>query len=139
GRFEMIVLHAVLLLRRLDAEPGPVRQLGQAIFDRFCSDMDANLREMGVGDLAVPRTMKQFGEAFYGRQAAYEAALAAPDGREARAGNAYGARPQDGAARLAAYVREAVGHLAGQDGAALGRGELHFPDPAGVAVTAGAR
>src|SRR3954452_11112994 len=56
GRFEMIVLHAVLLLRRLGNEPEPTRELGQAIFDRFCQDMDANLREMGVGDLAVPRT-----------------------------------------------------------------------------------
>src|SRR5215813_6830722 len=55
GRFEMIVLHAVLLLRRLKAEPELARQLGQGIFDRFCQDMDANLREMGVGDLAVPR------------------------------------------------------------------------------------
>src|SRR5262249_51919508 len=68
GRFEMIVLHAVLLLRRLSTEPEPGRVLGQRIFDRFCEDMDANLREMGVGDLAVPRTMKRFGEAFYGRK-----------------------------------------------------------------------
>ena len=41
--------------------------------------MDASLREMGVGDLAVPRRMRGIGEAFYGRQAAYRAALAAPD------------------------------------------------------------
>ncbi len=26
--------------------------------------MDANLREMGVGDLTVPKRMKSFGEAF---------------------------------------------------------------------------
>src|SRR5262247_230639 len=66
GRLEMIILHAVLLLHRLRAPPagaepaqpaaerGLVHLLGQAIFDLFCSDMDANLREMGVGDLAVP-------------------------------------------------------------------------------------
>ncbi len=137
GRFEMIVLHAVLLLRRLNTEPGPARQLGQGIFDRFCGDMDANLREMGVGDLAVPRTMRRFGEAFYGRQAAYEAAFAAANGTklvEALARNAYGAEPADGAGRLAVYVREAVRHLAAQDGAALSRGELRFPDPAGALV-----
>lgn len=34
---------------------------------------------MGVGDLAVPKQMRRFGEAFYGRQAAYLAALAAAD------------------------------------------------------------
>src|SRR6266576_5455652 len=76
GRFEMIVLHAILLLRRLEHEAASVRRLGQGIFDRFCSDMDANLREMGVGDLSVPRKMHGIGEAFYGRKAAYEAALA---------------------------------------------------------------
>jgi len=140
GRFEMIVLHAVLLLRRLKAEPELAQRLGQGIFDWFCQDMDANLREMGVGDLAVPRAMRQFGEAFYGRQQAYEAALANDSDAQltaALARNAYGAEPGDAARRLAAYVREAVRHLAVQDGAALSRGELSFPDPAGVAIAAG--
>ena len=34
--------------------------------------MDANLRELGVGDLTVPKRMQKFGEAFYGRAAAYD-------------------------------------------------------------------
>src|SRR5512140_1695941 len=79
GRFEMIVLHLVLLLRRLEGEPVAVRRRGQGVFDLFCRDMDGSLREMGVGDLAVPRQMRRIGEAFYGRQAAYAAALAAGD------------------------------------------------------------
>ena len=45
--------------------------------------MDDNLREMGVGDLTVPKRMQAFGEAFYGRTAAYDLALT--DGREALA------------------------------------------------------
>ncbi len=49
--------------------------LSQALFDHFCDDMDANLREMGVGDLTVPKRMQAFGEAFYGRTAAYDLAL----------------------------------------------------------------
>src|ERR1700687_4060447 len=79
GRFEMVVLHTVLVLRRLESEPVSGRRLGQALFDRFCRDMDGSLREMGIGDLAVPAKMRKIGEAFYGRQAAYGAALAAPD------------------------------------------------------------
>src|SRR5438477_2396690 len=55
GRFEMLVLHAVLVLRRLNGESAPFRALGQEVFDMFCNDMDANLRELGVGDLSVPR------------------------------------------------------------------------------------
>ncbi len=53
-----------------DAEPP-----SQLLFDAFCRDLDANLREMGVGDMGVPRRMRRFGEEFYGRQAAYQAAL----------------------------------------------------------------
>ena len=51
------------------AAAGDRRGLGlsQALFDRFCNDMDDNLREMGVGDLTVPKRMQAFGEAFYGR------------------------------------------------------------------------
>ena len=37
---------------------------------------------MGVGDLAVPKEMRRFAEAFYGRQAAYLAAFGPPDERE---------------------------------------------------------
>ena len=82
GRFDLIVLHMVLLLARLDRGGPSARDLGQSLFDRFCRDLDANLREMGVGDLAVPKRMRRFAEAFYGRQAAYLVALDAPDGRE---------------------------------------------------------
>ena len=45
--------------------------------------MDDNLREMGVGDLTVPKRMQAFGEAFYGRAAAYDLALT--EGQEALA------------------------------------------------------
>ncbi|HEY2226767.1 MAG TPA: ubiquinol-cytochrome C chaperone family protein [Xanthobacteraceae bacterium] len=139
GRFEMIVLHAVLLLRRLKSEPAPLRRLGQGLFERFCQDMDGSLREMGVGDLAVPKKMHKIGEAFYGRQAAYVAALAAPDLASlaaALARNVFGAPSSSelGAARLASYVRAAANQLAAQGGEALGRAELSFPDPEEIAV-----
>lgn len=52
GRFDLIVLHMVLLLAALDHEGTPGRGIGQKLFDRFCRDLDASLREMGVGDLA---------------------------------------------------------------------------------------
>ena len=64
ARLEMIMLHTVLFLWRLEGEAPPVRRLGQALFDHFCRDMDASMREMGVGDLAVPRKMRRIGAAF---------------------------------------------------------------------------
>jgi cytochrome b pre-mRNA-processing protein 3 len=139
GRLEMILLHIVLLLRRLEPEPaaGP---LGQAIFDLFCQDMDANLREMGIGDLAVPRTMRRIGEAFYGRQAAYRAALDSNDPRalvDVLARNVLdGRQGEEGtdqvAERLAGYVRSAMHALAAQDIGELRQGKLGFPDPANL-------
>jgi cytochrome b pre-mRNA-processing protein 3 len=139
GRLEMILLHAVLVFRRLSAGEGPDRALGQAIFDLFCQDMDDNLREMGVGDLAVPRTMRQIGEAFYGRQAAYAAALATADPQaliDALTRNVFDGGA--GAGALAPYVREVVRRLDARQAGELRRGDLGFPDPAGVDEDVGA-
>jgi cytochrome b pre-mRNA-processing protein 3 len=136
GRFDMIVLHLVLFLDRLKHDSSAAKSLGhslgQEVFNSFCRDMDDNFREMGVGDLAVPREMRKVGEAFYGRAAAYEAALAGDDAAlvGALARNIFG-RPSHGAQRLAAYIREAVSQLAGQNG--FTRAELRFPNPEHVA------
>jgi cytochrome b pre-mRNA-processing protein 3 len=137
GRFDLIVLHLVLLLNRLGrrAEGGrsvDQKLLGQELFDAFCRDLDANLREMGVGDLAVPKRMQAFAEAFYGRQAAYLAALDAADERvfeKALARNIFPAGNDAGAAQLARYARAVVTRLDAQDDGALIRGEVVFPSP----------
>jgi cytochrome b pre-mRNA-processing protein 3 len=141
GRFDLIVLHLALVCRRLARESGageaPARALSQQVFDMFCSDMDHNLREMGVGDITVPKKMRRLGEAFYGRLEAYDRALAAAGEEElamALARNIYG----EGAVaalsrRLAAYVREAVRRLDQTPLAALTAARLDFPAPDAVA------
>jgi cytochrome b pre-mRNA-processing protein 3 len=138
GRFDMVVLHAVLVVRRLRG--AGMQALGQGVFDAFCRDMDDNLREMGVSDVGVPRTMRKLAEAFYGRARAYEAALAAEDDEALGAAltrNVYadGAAPV-AAAALAAYVRAAARMLADAHDAALARGEARFPEPAGFVACA---
>ncbi len=75
GRFDMIVLHAVLLMRRLREGGESGRDLSQAVFDVMFDDMDAALREMTTGDLSVGKKIKIMGEAFYGRAKAYETPL----------------------------------------------------------------
>jgi cytochrome b pre-mRNA-processing protein 3 len=133
GRFDMVVLHAALMMLRLRGSEA-LLALGQGVFDAFCRDMDDNLREMGVTDLGVPRQMRKLAEAFYGRAKAYEAALAAAGDAALDAAilrNVYaGAEPQVAATPLAHYVRAAAQALAGLDDAALLRGETRFPDPA---------
>jgi len=140
GRFDLIVLHLVLVLERLDARgagAGAERGFGQKLFDIFCRDLDGNLREMGVGDLAVPKRMRAFGEAFYGRQAAYHAAFTAPDDRElekALTRNIFdGTDIAPGAVRLARYARAALRQFELQDESALLGGEIAFPKPEAVA------
>jgi len=131
GRFDLIMLHLVLLLRRFAREVGSARSLGQRLFDTFCRDLDGNLREMGIGDLAVPKHMRRFGEAFYGRQSAYLVALDAPDQRDfenALARNIFSNTDVGGGpARLARYARAVVCELDAQEADALLRGEVAFP------------
>jgi cytochrome b pre-mRNA-processing protein 3 len=144
GRFDLIVLHLVLLLRRLGQETGKEtdpgkslgqnlgQSLGQDLFDEFCRDLDANLREMGVGDLAVPKRMQRFAEAFYGRQSVYGEALAAADRgdfEKALARNIYQGSEGDDAARLAQYARAVVADLDAQRDDALNRGDITFVSP----------
>jgi len=134
GRFDLIMLHMWMMLRRLrHGEGGPVR--AQALFDRFCIDMDDNLREMGVGDLTVPKRMLAFGEAFYGRAAAYDFALT--DGGENDQGplaqsickNILNGKGIDNAHRLAAYVLMTLARLDRLDDAALLGSSWSFPPP----------
>ncbi len=133
GRFDLIVLHLVLVLRRLGGAGERGAAFGQRLFDAFCRDLDGNLREMGVGDLAVPKRMRRFGEAFYGRQAAYVAALGVDDLQDfekALARNILQAEDTDyRAARLAHYARAAVRQLGTQDDADLFSGVTDFPNP----------
>lgn len=139
GRFDLLVLHLALASERLMRDQA-LAELGQGVFDRFCRDMDDNLREIGISDLKVPKEMRRIGEAFYGRAQAYRQALAADGDRallQSVSRNVYGgAAPPGAAERLAAYIRETVRRLGAQDAAALGAGELAFPDPTAI-VAAG--
>jgi cytochrome b pre-mRNA-processing protein 3 len=131
GRLEMLMLHVFLVLRQLHDESGTALQLGQGIFDHFCQDMDDSMREMGVGDLAVPRKMRRIGQAFYERQAAYERALAQTQNNGLAAvirRNLSAWQEEDiGPEYLATYIRKATGQLARQRTSE--QNELTFPDP----------
>tara|TARA_R110002124_G_scaffold10096_21_gene51015 strand:+ start:13975 stop:14502 length:528 start_codon:yes stop_codon:yes gene_type:complete len=75
GRFDMISLHMALLFRRLRAEGGAGKNFSQAVFDLFFKDMDRSLREMGVGDLGVPKRIQKMGNVFFGLLAALSEAM----------------------------------------------------------------
>jgi cytochrome b pre-mRNA-processing protein 3 len=129
GRFDLVGLHSFLLIRRLRAAPPPGPALAQAIFDAMFSDMDMNLREIGVGDLAVGRRVKTMWEAFHGRAATYEQHMEAGDvaglaealGRNVWRGTVIG--DSVAVARLM-FAQDA--HLGQQPLAALAAGEVDF-------------
>lgn len=118
GRMELVFLHASLALMRLRGDPAAAA-LAQAFTDRLFRNLDEGLREVGVGDLSVPRKMRQIASSFYGRLAAYEAALAEGEAAmtEALVRNVFKSREASFAAALASY---AVGTAAGLAAAAPG-------------------
>jgi len=130
GRFDLLLLHLWLLLRRLKSVEGGAA-LSQGLFDHFCNDMDDNLREMGVSDLKVPKRMLAFGEAFYGRTTAYDLALT--EGREALAQamckNILNGENIEQARLLAAYAEAVMAALDSADEPALVSGSVRFPLP----------
>jgi len=140
GRLDMVLLHLALVCRRLGAGGPEAQALSQDVFDMFCSDMDGNLREMGVSDLAVPRKMQKMGEAFYGRLDAYDRALAAPDDAALAAALARnvldGVAAGEPARRLAHYVRGAAAALDATPLGTLAAGQVRFPDPDAIASPA---
>ena len=136
GRFELIVLHASLLMRRL-REGGPDGQAAaQAVFDAMFDDMDAALREMGVGDTSVGKKIKKMAQAFYGRASAYDAAIKDGDADALAAAierNLFeGERsvPSPAARRFAALAMDGAGRLAEQDIVGMLAGERpRFAEP----------
>jgi cytochrome b pre-mRNA-processing protein 3 len=141
GRFDMMVLHAFLTLRRLKALPAPAEDLAQDLVDAVFKGFDHALRELGVGDVVVPKRMKTMAGAFFGRAKAYELALGGGEPlADAVLRNVYAQAPERraDADRLAAYVLEAVRRFeaAGFDDIAAAR--LPFPDPDAFCATASA-
>lgn len=142
GRFDLIVLHAFAVMRRLKQVSAPwtedARALSQALFDLMFDDMDQNLRELGVGDMSVGKKVKQMARAFYGRVSAYDTGLDSDDAalKEALARNLYGTLPEavapavlDG---MASYLRHQVKALADQDEATVMDGKMAFSDSEGL-------
>ena len=130
GRFDMILLHMFLLMRRLKGED----KLKQQLFDLMFADMDHNLREMGVGDMSIGKKIKPMIGAFYGRAQAYENALAENDEALATAlqRNLYGKKPAspEVAQNMAQYVRQSSTELGTQTLENIMSSRIFFAAPA---------
>jgi cytochrome b pre-mRNA-processing protein 3 len=132
GRFLVLSLHLFAVHRRLKAEGEPARGLAQDLADRFTADMDTVLREIGVGDLSVPKKVRGLAAAHAGLLEDLERAFASGDAAIAASleRTVPADQRQSGASssRLAHYVRDCVSALAAQSVAALAAGEVKFPE-----------
>ncbi|MGH6979894.1 MAG: ubiquinol-cytochrome C chaperone family protein, partial [Stellaceae bacterium] len=71
GRFELLALHAFLVMNRLKDEPA-AKKFAQILFDIMFADLDRAVREMGATDTGVGKRVKAMARGFYGRVAAYD-------------------------------------------------------------------
>lgn len=132
GRFDFLVLHMHLVNERLAALGEAGVTLGQELLDLFFEDMDGSLREIGIGDLTVPKKMRTLAEAYLGRSALYgpaiaqndESALAAAIARNVLSGADAGAGHA-----LAGYAMEAARRLGTQPLEQFLGGAVEFPIP----------
>jgi cytochrome b pre-mRNA-processing protein 3 len=132
GRFEMVALHLFPVLHRLMHDPGDDPELARLVSERFVADMDAGFREMGVGDLSVPKRMNALYRSFAGRITAYKRGI--EDGDEALldavARNIFPDGADDAhALALKVHLVAAVGAVRAADLDAVRRGDLPFPEP----------
>ncbi len=75
GRFDIIILHSFIVFNFFIHINDRKSSLPQMLFDHMFHDFDSSLREMGFGDIAVNKRMKQFIKAFYGRIKNYSESL----------------------------------------------------------------
>lgn len=137
GRFEALVLHAMVVMRRLRRLPPPAADVAQDLVDALFAHLEVALREMGVGDFGVPKRMKKLAGAFFDRTARYDPLLAAGDvdGLAAELGGRLGQEPATVRA-VAALVLASEERLAGADLPAILAGppfaSILGPQPAGA-------
>ena len=79
-RYELIVLHLVLVLERLRAAPDGGAALRQELVEAFVRDLDGSIREMAIGDTKVPASVKKAAAGLLDRDLLYRQAFEAGDG-----------------------------------------------------------
>jgi cytochrome b pre-mRNA-processing protein 3 len=132
GRYGLLVLHLWLVVDRLAHLGDEAERLSRVVIEAFVTDMDDNMREIGVGDLAVPRKVKKAAAGLYDRGREYEQALASGD-EDALADllsrHLGGLQPTDASRALARYVRDVRHRLGAVTWDDFAKGHVDFPAP----------
>ena len=136
GRFEMIGLHQLLVVGRLKDESSLSKALAQELTDTFFADVESSLRDLGIGDMGIPKRMKKLARMFYGRSKSYSLAIDSQDAdllAEAVTRNVRPGAERDVASdALAHYILVVHRALAAQPIDLFASGRVEFPDAAQV-------
>lgn len=131
GRFALLVAHMFLVMERLRAEGEAGQELSRSLVETFVTDMDDSMREMGVGDLSVPKKVKKAAGALYDSVAVFRQVAEEPE--ETLAGalrqTLMQGESEPAALAVAAYMRRAGAALADWPAAELLSGRVKFADP----------
>jgi cytochrome b pre-mRNA-processing protein 3 len=134
GRFEMLSAILILYFRRTRSSQISGQEIAQEIIDAFFEDVDHSIRELGVGDVSVPKRMKKLASMFYGRLESYSQALDAVDEPALEAALRRNFHPKavddsPSMAVLAAYLLSADAVLSAVDEGLVETGALNVPEP----------
>lgn len=116
GRFDVIAALTALVLLRLEAEGEAGREPAVALTEAFIADMDASLRQIGIGDYVVGKHIGRLMSALGGRLGAFRQAAGDEAFAAAIRRNLFDDAPpsEEAAARAAARLaglREALAAL----------------------------
>lgn len=136
GRFEMVSLVLILYFRRTASSERSGQEIAQEIIDAFFEDLDHSIRELGVGDVGVPKRMKKFAGMFYGRLESYAGALDNGDQTALAEALRRNFHPENETApemgRLAAYAFDAENKLKAVPEDVIAAGAVDLVEPIGM-------
>ena len=127
GRFVVLSFNLFAVLHRLKADGAETRGFAQELTDQFTADMETVLRELGVGDLGIPKKMR-------GLAASSAALLQGYDEASEIGESALKALPLERPAaeaaseRLADYLKGVIRRLDTEPLSVLQTGEVKFPE-----------
>ena len=112
GRFDMVAAVLAMVLLRLEDDPHGAEPIAQ-LTERFVDDMDAQVRQIGFGDMVVGKHVGKMMGALGGRISAFKAGLADGELAPAIARNIFRNPEADGAqvAAVEALFRACKGRI----------------------------
>lgn len=133
GRFDLLILHAFLVVNRMNAEDEQGHDFNQELFDAMFADIDQTLREIGIGDTGIPKHMRRMMRGFNGRMHTYAEALDSEKSlQQSLSRNLYGTHEDVSdqvLSKMAVYVLDNVSLLEKLSGEQVMNGQFSFKAP----------